>query len=349
MMSQKTFKLEEIATLTNSKLVGDKDYQISNVADLENAGPHDAAFLGNLRYEGQMRQSQAGVIFVTDAIPLIENRNFLINKDPSLAFQKTLEALFDQDTLETTGFEGIHPTAVIHPTCHLGKNVCIGPCTVIDKDCRIGDGCHINAHCYIGPRTTVGNDCLFHPRVTIRERCQIGNRVILQPGVVIGSCGFGYIQDKQGRHIKLNQVGIVVLEDDVEIGANTTIDRARFQSTLIKRGTKIDNLVQIGHGVIIGQDNIIVSQTGIAGSSQTGNWVMIGGQAAVAGHIKIGDRVMIAARAGVTKSIKMPGKYGGVPACPLNTYNRISVYLNNIETFVKELRDLKAQVAQKSM
>lgn len=178
-MSQtKWFKLEDIATLTNSKLVGDKDYQISNVADLETAGPHDAAFLGNPRYEGQMRHSQAGVIFVTDAIQLTENRNFLINKDPSLAFQKTLEALFDQDTLETTGFKDIHPTAVVHPTCILGQNVSIGPYAVLDKECRIGDNTIIGSHCYIGPRTTVGNDCLFHPRVTIRERCQIGTESI---------------------------------------------------------------------------------------------------------------------------------------------------------------------------
>lgn len=193
--------------------------------------------------------------------------------------------------------------------------------------------------CRLG--ATIGSDCHLYPNAIVRERCQIGNRVILQPGAVIGSCGFGYTTDNRGRHSKLNQVGIVIIEDDVEIGANTTIDRSRFKATVIGRGTKIDNLVQIAHGVVIGQDNIIVSQTGIAGSTRTGNWVIIGGQVAITGHITIADRVMIAARTGISKSITEAGKYGGLPAVPLKEHQRHSVYLRNIEKYVKEIKELQ--------
>lgn len=342
-MNRKVFTLAELAEYTHSKLVGDPNYTIMNVADLESAEAQDASFLANPRYEKAMGQSRAGVVFVTPSTSPLPGRNFLVNENPSRAFQMTIEALRGTAN-ELTGFEGIHPTAVIHETSKIGKNVKIGPHVVIDKNVTIGDGTCIGAGCYIGPHVTIGQQCLLHPHVTIREECFIGNRVILQPGVVIGSCGFGYITDKQGHHIKLNQVGTVTIEDDVEIGANTTIDRSRFKTTLIKRGSKIDNLVQIGHGAIIGEHNIIVAQTGIAGSSETGKHVVIGGQAAVAGHIKICNGAMIAARAGVSKSITQPGKYGGLPAIPLTEHNRNSVYLRNIENYVKQLKELQEKI-----
>lgn len=180
--------------------------------------------------------------------------------------------------------------------------------------------------------------------MTVRELCIIGNRVILQPGVVVGSCGFGYITDKQGRHTKLNQLGNVIIEDDVEIGANTTIDRSRFKNTEIRRGTKIDNLVQIGHGVILGEDNIIVAQTGIAGSSKLGKNVILAGHVAVAGHLQICDRVVVAGCSGVTKSITEAGKYGGVPAVPLQEYNRNAVYLRNIEASIQKIKELESRL-----
>ncbi len=187
----------------------------------------------------------------------------------------------------------------------------------------------------------IGFDCLFHAHVTVREECVIGNRVILQPGCVIGSCGFGYATNREGKHQKLQQLGKVIIGDDVEIGANSTVDRSRFKSTEIRSGTKIDNLVQIGHGVIIGEDNIIVAQTGIAGSSQTGKHVILAGQVAVAGHIKICDNAIIAGRGGVSKSVENPGKYGGYPLLPLNEYNRMCVHMRNLENSSKKIKDLE--------
>lgn len=345
-MSKDVFTLAELAEYTQSTLIGQPDYKITNVADLESASAEDASFLANPLYEDAMRNSKAGVVFVSASAPMEPGRNFLVNENPSRAFQMTVEAFMGDTLHETSGFKGIHPTAVIHETVTIGADVTIGPHAVIDKMAVIGARSTIQAGCYIGMRTTIGEDCYIHPRVTIRERCVIGNRVIIQPGAVIGACGFGYTTDRQGKHTKLSQVGIVVLEDDVEIGANTTVDRSRFKATTIGRGSKIDNLVQIGHGVVIGEDNIVVAQTGIAGSTKTGKNVVIGGQVAIAGHITITDRTMIAARSGVSKSITKPGKYNGVPAVPLHEYNRNTVYLRNMEAHVAQIKELRRQIAQ---
>lgn len=338
--------MAELADYTQSKLVGQPDYKVTNVADLESADAEDASFLANPLYEDAMRNSKAGVVFVAPSASLIEGRNFLINENPSRAFQLTVEAFMEDVLDEPTGFKGIHSTAVVHETASVGEGVSIGPYAVIDKQAVIGPRTIIQSGCYVGVKTTIGEDCFLHSHVTIRERCILGNRVIIQPGAVIGSCGFGYTTDRQGKHIKLNQVGIVIIEDDVEIGANTTIDRSRFKATTICRGSKIDNLVQIGHGVVIGEDNIIVAQTGIAGSTKTGKHVVIGGQVAIAGHIKITDKTMIAARSGVSKSITKSGKYNGVPAVPLHEYNRNSVYLRNMESHVTQIKQLRNQLAQ---
>lgn len=338
-MRKEEYSLQELAAMTHSTLVGDPNYKISNVADLEMATSSDASFLSNPRYEQAMRRSSAGVVFIDPKTTPSDGRHFLVNENPSLAFQKIVDAFYGQKR-KVSGFVGIHPSSVIHESAKLGKNVSVGPHAVIDAEVIIGDNTNIGAGCSIGPGTSIGNDCLFYPNVTVREECQIGNRVILQPGAVIGSCGFGYITDKLGQHTKLNQVGNVTLEDDVEIGANTTIDRSRFKTTLIKRGSKIDNLVQLAHGVTVGEHNIIVSQTGISGSSKTGKHVVIGGQSAIAGHLSITNGVMLAGRSGVSKSIDKPGNYGGLRGVmPLTEYNRNSVILRNIETYLNEIKN----------
>jgi UDP-3-O-[3-hydroxymyristoyl] glucosamine N-acyltransferase len=342
-MADKTFTLQELAELTNSSLVGDPHYVIRNVADLENATPEDAAFLANSRYEKAMYATQAGVVFVSQTLAILPNRNFLINESPSRAFQQIIEAFYSE-CHSLSAFIGIHSTAVVHPSCKLGHDVSIGPYAVIDQNAIIGDRTVISAHCFIGPQVSIGSECLFHPHVIVRERCVIGNRVILQPGAIIGSCGFGYTQDKEGHHHKLNQLGNVEIGDDVEIGANTTIDRGRFKATKIGRGTKIDNSVQIGHGVVIGEHNIIVSQTGLAGSSKTGDYVILAGQVGVGGHIYLADHVSVAAKSGVPKSLPKPGKYGGFPAIPLYEHNRNSVHLLKIQTYVDQIKDLERRL-----
>ena len=350
MKKQKSFTLGELAAYTKSKLIGDGDHVITNVADLDSASSSDASFLAqaqhvrSVQYEKAMLSSKAGVVFISPEITPIDGRNFLVTINPSEAFQKTLEALFGHYFTETSGFTGIHPSAVIHPSATIGKNVSIGPHTVVDRDVVIGDDTVIGAQCYIGYEVVIGSNTHLYPHVSIRERCKIGNRVILQPGIVLGACGFGFLTDEKGKHTKLNQLGNVVIEDDVEIGANTTIDRSRFQSTVVSRGTKIDNLVQLGHGVRIGRDNLIVAQSGIAGSTRTGSNVVIAGQVAVAGHLTIADRTMIAGKSGVSKSIDKSGKYGGIPVMPIDEYNRNSVYLRNIQKYVKKINELEHQL-----
>jgi len=343
-MTKKTFTLAELATLTQSRVVGDPTHVIENVADLESARSGDVSFLSNPAYSKAMLASQAGVVFISSEVPLAAGRNFLVTDSPSRAFQTTVEAFFGNSIHELSGFTGIHPRAVIHETAIIGEGSTIGPNVVIDKNVVIGKKTTIGAGAYIGLGTTIGDDCLIHPNVTIRERSKLGNRVIIQPGAVIGSCGFGYTTDAQGKHTKLNQVGIVIIEDDVEIGANTTIDRSRFKATLVGRGSKIDNLVQLGHGVVIGKNNIIVAQTGIAGSSETGDYVVLAGHVAIGGHLYITHKTMIAAMSGISKSINEPGKYGGVHALPLDAHLRNSVYLRNIDTYVKQIKELKKRI-----
>lgn len=343
-MQKKQFSLKEIATLTKAKLIGDPEKLIFQVADLENATTSDVSFLANSRYEQAMKESNAGAIFVSKGIDLPTNKNFLLHENPSRAFQQLVE-LFHGEKQKMTGFTGIHPSAVIHPLALLAEGVEIGPLSIIDEGVKIGKNSKIGAGCIIGPYTTIGTDCYFHPRVTIRENCVIGNQVVIQPGAVIGSCGFGFTTDKNGHHKKLNQIGNVIIEDLVEIGANTTIDRARFKATVIRNGTIIDNLVQIAHGVIVGKHTIIVSQTGIAGSTEIGDHVVIAGQVAINGHIKICKGAILSARTAVLKSITKPGKYGGYPAKPLAEYNRNLVHFMNIETLAREVKKLKKELS----
>jgi UDP-3-O-[3-hydroxymyristoyl] glucosamine N-acyltransferase len=245
-----------------------------------------------------------------------------------------------------TGFNGIHPTAIIHPEATVATDATIGPYAVVDRGAIIGPRSHIMAHSYVGADCQIGEDCQLYPHAILREKCKVGNRVILQPGAVIGSCGFGYLTNSSGHHLKLEQLGNVILEDDVEIGANTTIDRARFKTTRIKRGTKIDNLVQIGHNVELGNDNIIVSQTGIAGSTKTGRHVVMGGQVGIVGHVEIADNTIIASRGGVSKDITISGKYNGTPVMPLADFNRQQVHLRKIVDYVKKIQELETRLSK---
>ncbi len=343
----KTFTAGQLAALTEARLVGDPDKQISGVETLEFATPEDASFLSNLKYREAMLQSQAGLICMPPQIDAPEGKTVLFSDNPSRTFQQIVELLFDAPA-NPSGFTGIHPTAVVHPTAKIGKDVQIGPYVVIDQDAVIGDNTQLYPFVSIGARVQVGTHCVFHSHVSVRERCEIGNRVILQPGAVIGSCGFGYTTNAQGQHTKLEQLGIVIIEDDVEVGANTTIDRARFKATRISAGTKIDNLVQIGHNVVLGQHNIIVSQSGIAGSAKTGRNVVLGGQAGIVGHVDIADFVMIATRGGVSKTIKDTGKYAGGPVMTLSEHNRQQVHLRKIGEYVKRLEALEAKLGKET-
>jgi len=334
-------QLDELAKLTGATLIGDPSYLIAGVEDLESATPSDASFLANPRYLPFLERTKAGVVCIGEETAPIEGKNYLISDSPTATFQKLIE-LFTKKLL-SSGFTGVHPSAVIHETARLGSNVTVGPHAVIDAHCQIGDETVIEACVVLSPGVTCGTACHFYPNVTIREGCRLGNRVILQSGAVIGSCGFGYTTTPQGKHEKQHQLGIVVLEDDVEVGAGTTIDRARFKETRICQGTKIDNLVQIGHNTTIGPHNLIVSQTGISGSVETGPYVVMGGQVGVVGHLKIAGGSRFAARAGIKKSIIKPGDYGGNPAIPLAEHQRDLVQIRNIQKLEKRVKVLESR------
>lgn len=339
-----TYSLEELAKKTHCTLVGNPEHCITGVADLESATLSDISFYTNPRYHGAMLRSHAGAVVVPHGFKPPDDKNYLITQNPDSAFQVLIE-LFRTSRAPRSYFTDIHPSAVIHPTALIDVGVTIGPHAVIDGKVTIGKGTFIGAGSSIGAEVRIGEECVIYQNVTVREGCILGNRVTLQPGAVIGSCGYGYTPDKEGKHTKLTQVGTVIIDDDVEIGANTTIDRARFKATRIGQGTKVDNLVQIAHGVVIGKHSLIIAQVGIAGSATIGNHVILAGKVAVNGHIEIGDQVVIAACSAVLKSINKPGRYSGVPVMELSEYNRNQVLVRKMTTFVKELKELKNKLS----
>lgn len=331
------FTLEEIKQLIGAEIVGDPTQAIEGAAGLEKANQTQVSFLANSRYRSLLKETKAGAIIIGNNDEMEPGKNYLKVKNPTSAFQIVIEAFHQKNSIKKE--VGIHPTAVIDPTVKLGSDIIVGPHVVIEADAIIGDRTRIDANTFIGAKVQIGEDCHFYPNVVVREECLIGNRVILQPGCVIGSCGFGYYMDKSGKHVKLNQVGIVEIQEDVEIGANTTIDRARFDRTIIGAGSKIDNQVQIGHNVVIGKNCLLVSQVGIAGSTELGNSVILGGQVGVNGHIKLEDQVMVAACSAVSKSLPA-GKYMGTPAEPATQYLKTMALLRQLTKAQKPLRKL---------
>lgn len=337
--------LRELAELTQAELEGDENYLISGVDELSTATPADVSFLNHAHYASLLKKSKAGAVCVSANTIREKGKNYLISSNPSLVFQKIM-LLFLSNRFCETGFSGIHESAVIHPTACIAPGVTIGPHATIDAYTRIDQGTTIGPNVVIGPFVEIGAECKIYSHVTIREGCKIGQRVIIQPGAVIGSCGFGYLTDQNGIHHKQQHLGIVVLEDDVEIGANTTIDRARFKETRIGKGTKIDNLVQIAHNVAIGSHSIIVALSGISGSTKAGNHVVLGGQCGIVGHLTIADQVRCAARTGITKSISQKGEYGGFPAKPLKEHQQDQVLIKNIKNFYTRLNALEKKLSQ---
>jgi len=307
-----TFTLEQLAETSGGELVGDPSLQITGAASLAEATPGEVSFFANRKYIGLLRKTRASAVFVpadfAEPIPAAQIRV----SNPTKAFEQVVLKFAPKPI---TFAPGIHPTAVIDPSAQLGQRVSIQPHVVIEAGARIGDDTIIGAGGYIGHETTIGSSCLIYPRVTIRERSRIGSRVIIHSGAVIGADGFGF-EMVDGRQQKIQQFGLVQIDDDVEIGANTTIDRARFGRTWIQEGAKIDNLVQVAHNVVIGKNTVIAAQTGIAGSVQIGQRVLIVVQAGIIGHIEIGDNSAIGAQSGISKNIS-GGAWWASPAVPL--------------------------------
>ena len=339
-MKDTPFVLQEIASIIGARIEGDSTLPITGANDLSSASCTEISFLANERYTHFLNETHAGVVIVKPEQQRPPGKSYLLHENPSLAFQKLLDLLYQGGSTHTY-FQGIHPTVVIHETAQVSTTACIGPYAVIDGYTTINDGVVIGSHAYIGPHCVIHENVNIHAHAVVREHTTVGNRSILQPGAVIGSCGFGYVTDSQGTHHKLEQYGTVSLGEDVEVGANTTIDRARFKTTSIGKGTKIDNLVQIAHNVHIGKDCLIIAQVGIAGSSTIGNHVILAGKVGVNGHVEIGDNVIVAASSGVSKSIKEPGKYSGSPVMPIGDYNRMAALMRHIEDLVHRVRALE--------
>jgi UDP-3-O-[3-hydroxymyristoyl] glucosamine N-acyltransferase len=327
--------LEEIQQLIGAELIGNPSHSVKGAAGLEKAQDTHISFLANPRYRPLLKHSQAGAIIIGLTDEMEPGKNYLKVKNPTSAFQVVIETFYKTSLANKQS--GIHPTAVIDKSVKLGADVFIGPHVVIEPGAFIGNNTRIDANVFIGAHVQVGQECHFYPNVVVREGCLIGSRVILQPGCVIGSCGYGYTTDKSGKHTKLNQIGIVEIHDDVEIGANSTIDRARFDKTIIGEGTKIDNLVQIAHNVEIGKHCLLISQVGIAGSSQLGNHVVLAGQVGVTGHVKLDDGVIVGACSGVSKSLSK-GKYMGIPAEPATHYLKTLAILRQLTRAHKALK-----------
>ncbi len=337
--------IQEIMDLTGASLVqGGMDQVVTGVASLDEAGSEEVSFLGNEKYFQDFLGTGAGVVFVPGGLPQRPDGPVLLEiENPSYAFAAVVKVLAKrQRTVEY----GVHAGAFVADDVVMNRDkVSVKPGSVIESGCVIGDGCEISSGVVICEGSRVGEDCLFYPNVTVREHSQIGDRVILQPGCVIGSDGYGY-ELVDGRHVKVDQVGVVVLEDDVEIGANTAIDRARFGKTVIGEGTKVDNLVQIAHNVQTEKHCLLVSQSGLAGSSKLGNYVTVAAQAGVGGHIKVGDKAILAGRAGATKSLEGGMVYSGFPARPMREESRKQGALSKLPKLIKDVRALQDKVEE---
>jgi UDP-3-O-[3-hydroxymyristoyl] glucosamine N-acyltransferase len=327
--------LEEIARRVGGTVSGDGSTLIRGVNGLKEAGPGEIAFLANPRYAPLLAGTKASAVIVGDGVaaplPAIRVPN------PDLAFGRVAEIL-------TGGAwrppPGIHPTAVVAPDAALGKEVAIGAHAVVEPGASVGDRTVLYPQVYVGQAARIGPDCVLWPQVVVRDRCEVGARVILHPGAVVGSDGFGYATEA-GVHHKIPQLGIVVLEDDVEIGANAAIDRARFGKTVIARGTKIDNLVQIAHNVQVGEHCLLAAQTGVAGSTRLGNNVVLAGQVGVSGHLEFGDGAVATAQSGIDKNVPPATVVSGSPARPRQQHLRALAGAERIQEVLREIRKLR--------
>lgn len=329
--------LKEIAFLIGGEIIGDENIQISSVNGIREAREGEITFLANPLYRPLLDQTKASAIITSKEIEAAP-RAIIRTDNPSLAFSKVISIFQNQQKKEPP--KGIDPTALIGEDVTVGKDVSILAYVVIEEGSSIGEAATVYPHVYIGRNTKIGTNTKIYPNVSIRENSVIGNNVIIHSGTVIGSDGFGFVK-VGGLHQKIPQTGSVVIEDDVEIGSNVSIDRARFGKTVIGKGTKIDNLVQIAHNVKIGPNSIIVGQAGISGSAILGKDVILAGQVGVVGHVEIGDNVIVAAQSGVTKSIPADSIVLGSPAKPISEEKKILACIRRLPELFKAVKELK--------
>src|SRR5438270_12665952 len=331
--------LKEIAALTQGALLGRPDLVITGVAGLSDAGPGDLSFVTGEAASKEAASTRALALLVPRPIDGLASAQIVVT-NPALAMTQVVEKFF----VPQRPAPGVSKLVSRGNEVVPGEGVSIWPFVTLDDRVSIGRGTTLYSNVFVGEGGVIGEDCVIYPNVTIREGVTIDNRVIIHSGTVVGSDGFGYIQEG-GRHHKIPQVGTVVIEDDVELGANVTVDRATFGKTIVRRGTKVDNLVQIAHNVEVGEHNILVAQVGIAGSSSTGHHVMIGGQAGISDHIRVGAQAMVAARAGVTHDIADREIVAGFPALPHKVWLKSRVVLAKLPELREQVRDSEHRIA----
>jgi UDP-3-O-[3-hydroxymyristoyl] glucosamine N-acyltransferase len=332
-------KLSKIAEILGCRMVGSSDVEITRVAGIEDAGPGDITFVANRKYIRHIPHTRASAIILGEDIPEVSIPS-LRTDDPYLAFARALE-IFYAPAVPTPG---IHPTAVISEEAKIAPDVSIGAYAVIGPGCMVGSGVCIHPHVVLYPGAFVGNGSILHSNVVVREFCHVGERVILQNGVVIGSDGFGFAPTRDGTFYKICQTGRVVIEDDVEIGANTTIDRAAIGDTVIRRGAKLDNLVQVGHGAQVGENSVLAAQVGLAGSTRLGKGVWVGGQVGFAGHLEVGDKAVITAQSGTSHDIPAGAVMSGSPAFNNGDWLRAVAAFAKLPALVRKVRELEQEI-----
>lgn len=337
------FTAQQIGLLLNGTVEGDPDITVNQLAKIEEAQGGSLSFLSNPRYESYLYQTGASIVIVNeDFIPSHPVKATLIKvKDPYSAFSVLLE---QYNTIKLNK-AGIEQPSFIHPSAEIGENAYIGAFAYIGPDAKVGKNCKIYPQVYIGDNVQIGDDCTLFPGVKIYYDCRIGSRVIIHSSTVIGSDGFGFAPQPDGTYSKVAQIGNVVVEDDVEIGSNTSIDRATMGSTIIRRGVKLDNLIQLAHNVEIGANTVIASQTGISGSSKIGERAVIGGQVGIAGHISIAKGSQIQAQSGINRPIEEEGKkWAGTPATNFNNHMRAQVVLHRLPEMERKIEALERKI-----
>lgn len=332
-------KLSEIALRLECRVIGKEDPEIIRVAGIDEAGPGDLTFVSNRKYIRHIKNTRASAIILGEDMPSAEIPT-LLAQDPYMAFARVLEIFYIPLKLEP----GIHPTAVVAPDVELGPDISIGAYSVIGPGSKIGKSTVIHPHVVLYRGAVLGEDVVLHSHVIVREDCRIGNRVILQNGVVVGGDGLGFAPTRDGRFYKICQTGRVIIEDDVEIGANTTIDRAAVGDTIIRRGAKLDNLIQIGHGAQVGEDCVLAAQVGLAGSTKLGCGVWVGGQAGFAGHLEVGDKAVITAQSATSHDVPPGAMISGSPAFDNATWLRSTAIFSKLPDLQRKVRELEKEI-----
>ncbi|MDE1184068.1 UDP-3-O-(3-hydroxymyristoyl)glucosamine N-acyltransferase [Paraburkholderia sp.] len=349
------FKLEDIVQQFGGEIVGDRTQQVGSLAPLDQAGPNQLAFLANPKYLSQVETTRAGAVLINAndlaKVTARDGRNFIVTPNPYAYFARIAQAFIDMSTPKPS--PGVHASATIDPSATIAASAVIGPNVTIEAGVVIGENVRLDANVFVGRGTSIGAGSRLYPNVAVYHGCKLGERAIVQAGAVIGSDGFGFAPDfvgegdaRTGSWVKIPQVGGVSIGPDVEIGANTTIDRGAMADTIIEECVKIDNLVQIGHNCKVGAYTVIAGCAGIAGSTTIGRHCMIGGAVGIAGHVTLADYVIVTAKSGVSKSLLKPGMYtSAFPAVDHASWNKSAALLRNIDKLRERIKALEASAA----